>query len=63
MGVRLGSALASWYWELDMLARGVYMTRRGMVNMSLPMGDKEFDKFAESFDSFLGERAALLAKP
>jgi glutamate-1-semialdehyde 2,1-aminomutase len=57
------NSLARDLLHLDMLSRGVYMTRRGMVNMSLPMGDKEFDKFAQSFDSFLGDRAALLSKP
>lgn len=44
--------------HLDMISRGIYMTRRGMVNLSLPMTDKEFDAFAAAFDSFLGERAA-----
>ncbi len=56
------NTLARDLMHLDMLSRGIYMTRRGMVNMSVPMGDKEFDAFANAFDTFLGERSALLQK-
>jgi len=48
-------------FHYDMLARGVHVARRGMINLSVPMGDKDFDKLAGAFDEFLAVRAGLLA--
>jgi glutamate-1-semialdehyde 2,1-aminomutase len=57
-----GNSLGKDLLQLDMMSRGIYMTRRGMINMSLPMGDKEFDAYAKAFESFLAERAGVLDK-
>ncbi|MBM3542710.1 MAG: aminotransferase class III-fold pyridoxal phosphate-dependent enzyme [Alphaproteobacteria bacterium] len=57
-----GNSLGKDLLQLDMMSRGIYMTRRGMINMSLPMGDKEFDAYAKAFESFLTERAGVLDK-
>jgi glutamate-1-semialdehyde 2,1-aminomutase len=46
--------------HLDMLARGIYMARRGFIVLSLPMGEAEFDALAKALDEVLGERAELL---
>lgn len=46
--------------QLEMLARGYYMTHRGMLALSLPMTDKETDGFAAAFEGFLDDYAALL---
>lgn len=47
--------------HLDMLARGIYMARRGFIVLSLPMGDREFDALANALDQVLADRAGLLA--
>jgi hypothetical protein len=43
-----------------MLARGYYMTFRGMLVLALPHGDAEIDGFAAAFESFLDDYATLL---
>ena len=48
-------------FHYDMLARGVHVARRGMINLSVPMTEKDFDKLAGAFDEFLAVRAGLLA--
>ena len=47
-------------FHLEMLGRGKYIARRGMVNLSLPMTAADLDGFAESFAGFLDEHARLL---
>jgi glutamate-1-semialdehyde 2,1-aminomutase len=44
----------------DMLERGVYLARRGMMALMLPLGDAECDRFAEAFDDFLAARRSLM---
>jgi glutamate-1-semialdehyde 2,1-aminomutase len=46
--------------QLEMLARGYYMTFRGMLVLALPHGDAEIDGFAAAFESFLDDYATLL---
>ena len=46
--------------QLEMLARGYYMTFRGMFVLSLPHGPAERDGFAGAFESFLDDYAPLL---
>jgi glutamate-1-semialdehyde 2,1-aminomutase len=46
--------------QLEMLARGYYMTFRGMLVLSLPHGPAELDGFAAAFESILDEYAPLL---
>jgi glutamate-1-semialdehyde 2,1-aminomutase len=45
----------------EMLNQGIYLSRRNMLNLSLPMGDADFDRIAQAFDAFLEEYAAVLA--
>lgn len=47
--------------QFEMLARGVYMSRRNMLNLSLPMGDAEFDAIVTAFDGFVETHASLLS--
>ncbi|GGE46909.1 glutamate-1-semialdehyde 2,1-aminomutase [Primorskyibacter flagellatus] len=44
----------------DMVDSGVWLARRGMINLSLPMGDAEHDRIAEAVESFVTLRAPLL---
>jgi glutamate-1-semialdehyde 2,1-aminomutase len=58
------SAASSKDWlkllQLEMLARGYYMTFRGMFVLSLPHGKAELDGFATAFEGFLDDYAPLL---
>jgi glutamate-1-semialdehyde 2,1-aminomutase len=45
---------------LDLLDRGVYIAPRGMIALSLPVGDAECDALAAAFAAFLAERRPLL---
>jgi glutamate-1-semialdehyde 2,1-aminomutase len=47
----------------DMLARGFYCARRGLVALSLPFGDGEADRFAAAVDDMLVERRDVLGDP
>ena len=47
--------------QFDLFERGVYMARRGMLNLMLPMRDADFDSLAEALDEFFEVRAGLLA--
>jgi glutamate-1-semialdehyde 2,1-aminomutase len=44
----------------DMLARGFYCARRGLVALSLPFGDAEADRFVAAVEDMLAARADLL---
>jgi glutamate-1-semialdehyde 2,1-aminomutase len=44
----------------DMLERGIYLARRGMLILSLPVGDAECDRLVEAVEEFLTTRAPLL---
>jgi glutamate-1-semialdehyde 2,1-aminomutase len=44
----------------DLLERGIHIAARGMVALSLPVGDAECDALAEAFAVFLAERRPLL---
>jgi len=43
-----------------MLERGQYLARRGMINLSLPMTEREFDGFLKAVEDFLDENSALI---
>ena len=45
---------------LDMLAAGLYLARRGMVALSLPVGAAELDRFTGAVREFVQGRGALL---
>ena len=44
----------------DMLAQGIWLARRGMMTLCLPIGDAECDKFAGAVEEFLASRRALM---
>ena len=44
----------------DMLAQGIWLARRGMMTLCLPIGAAECDKFADAVEEFLSSRRALL---
>ncbi len=46
---------------LDMLERGFFLARRGMVALSLEVGAAELDGFAAAFEDWLDARARVLA--
>jgi glutamate-1-semialdehyde 2,1-aminomutase len=48
-------------FHLDMLARGYYLARRGMITLSLPMTDVDIDGFANAIDDWMDERRDLIA--
>ena len=47
-------------FHLEMLERGQYLARRGMINLSLPMTEREFDGFLKAVEDFLDENSALI---
>jgi glutamate-1-semialdehyde 2,1-aminomutase len=47
--------------QLEMLHQGIYLSRRNMLNLSLPMGEPEVDLIVAAFDAFLEEHGPLLA--
>ena len=47
-------------FHLDLLERGCYLARRGMVALSLEIGDAECRMFRAAVEDFLSERRALL---
>jgi glutamate-1-semialdehyde 2,1-aminomutase len=44
----------------DMLAHGIWLARRGMMTLSLPIGDAECDALAGAVEEFLSVRRSLL---
>ena len=47
-------------FHLDMLERGCYLARRGMIALSLEIGDDECRSFRSAVEGFLAERGPLL---
>ena len=45
----------------DMLEQGFYLATRGMLALSLEVGDTELDSFATAVEGFVRRRGALLA--
>ncbi len=45
----------------DMLAAGIWLARRGMMTLCLPIGDAECDRLVAAVEEFLSTRASLLA--
>jgi glutamate-1-semialdehyde 2,1-aminomutase len=44
----------------DMLAHGIWLARRGMMTVSLPIGDVECDALVAAVEEFLSVRQSLL---
>ena len=47
----------------DMLAGGIWLARRGMMTLCLPIGDAECDTLVAAVEEFLSARASLLGAP
>lgn len=45
----------------DMLAHGIWLARRGMMTLCLPIGDAECDRLAGAVEEFLSARRSLLS--
>jgi glutamate-1-semialdehyde 2,1-aminomutase len=45
----------------DLLAAGIYIARRGMIAMSLPIGEAECDRLVAAVDEFCTLRQAFMA--
>ena len=43
----------------DMLAQGIWLARRGMMTLCLPIGDAECDRLAHAVEEFLASRRSL----
>ncbi len=48
------------FFFFDMLAHGIWLARRGMFALSLPIGDAECDKLAGAVEEFLASRRSVL---
>ena len=46
----------------DMLAAGIWLARRGMMALSLPIGDAECDRLSASVEDFCQSRLSLLSQ-
>jgi glutamate-1-semialdehyde 2,1-aminomutase len=46
----------------DLLARGVYIARKGFIALSLPIGDAEIDHFVDAVADFLESRKDLVVE-
>jgi len=55
-----GDAKLKELFFFDMLERGVWLARRGMMALSLPIGEAECDHLADAVQDFLEERRSLL---
>lgn len=44
----------------DMLEAGIYLARRGMVALSLPVGEAELDRYGQAVAEFVRSREPLL---
>lgn len=47
-------------FHMDLLARGIYLARRGMINLSVPMTDGDFDALVAAVDEVLTVRGAVI---
>ncbi len=45
---------------LDLMAGGIYLARRGMVALSLPVGEAELARFVAAVENFCAARGPLL---
>jgi len=55
-----GDAKLKELFFFDMLAHGIWLARRGMMALSLPIGDTECDKLANAVEEFLVSRRSVL---
>jgi glutamate-1-semialdehyde 2,1-aminomutase len=57
-----GSDTCRYLLHLEMLDRGYHLARRGMINLSLPMGAAEHDGLVAAFGDFLDAHTRLLSR-
>ena len=57
-----GDAKLKELFFFDMLAQGIWLARRGMFTLCLPIGDTECDRLAGAVEEFLSSRRSLLAE-
>jgi len=55
-----GNAAFRQLFFYDLIDAGVWMASRGMINVSLPMGDAEFDRICAAVEEFVTMRKPLL---
>ena len=55
-----GDAKLKELFFFDMLAQGIWLARRGMMTLCLPIGDTECDRLAGAVEEFLSARRFLL---
>jgi glutamate-1-semialdehyde 2,1-aminomutase len=55
-----GDAKLKELFFFDMLAHGIWLARRGMMALPLPIGDAECDKLAHAVEDFLVSRRSVL---
>ncbi|UWP79057.1 aspartate aminotransferase family protein [Dactylosporangium fulvum] len=60
--VALGDPLRKELFFFDLLHRGFHLARRGMVALSLPVGDDECTRFVEAVADFVDERRHLISR-
>ncbi len=58
--VAKGDARLKELFFLDMLEKGIWLARRGMMVLSLPIGDGECDRLASAVEEFLSSRRSVL---
>jgi len=61
LGLHFASEDARALFHLDLLDRGQYFARRGMIILSLPMTDADLDGLVAAVEGFRADHAALLA--
>ena len=47
-------------FQLEMMLRGFYVTQRGMINLSMPLTDRDLESFVEAVGDYTVEYRALL---
>jgi hypothetical protein len=59
--VAAATATAGALFHLEMIARGHYLARRGMINLSLPMTEADLEALVAALDDFLAVYGAVLS--
>ena len=49
-------------FQLEMIARGYFVTQRGMINLALPMTEEDIKGFVGEVRDYLTRRADLLPR-
>jgi glutamate-1-semialdehyde aminotransferase len=47
-------------FHLEMLAAGFYLSRLGLITLSLPLTDKNYEGFLSAFDTFMETHGSIL---